>query len=93
MFIVAIILLMSPAINGGQFKSMRLAEGASADPLIRVVGPGAPLWPVGGKSWDVGALPLADAWEDEAAEPASFGITKLDSLTFFSFSSSFCVLS
>ena len=48
---VAIIPLMfSPGINGGECKS-RLAEGASADPSIQVVGPGAPLRSVGGKSW------------------------------------------
>ena len=64
-FIVAVIPLMfSPGITGGECKSIRSAEGASAFPLS-VVGPGAP---VGG---DVGALPLADAWEDGAEESAS----------------------
>ena len=42
----------------GECKSIRLAGGASVFPLT-VVGPGAP---VGGESWSVGALPLADGW-------------------------------
>ena len=64
-FIVAIIPLMfSPGINGAECKSIRFAGGASAFPFS-VVGPGAP---VGG---GIGALPLADAWEDGAEEPAS----------------------
>ena len=47
MFIVAIIpLIFSPGINGGEFKSIRLAGGASTFPLT-VDGPGAP---VGGES-------------------------------------------
>ena len=70
MFIVAIIPLMfSPGINGGECKSIRSAGGASVFPLT-VVRPGAP---VGGESWGVGALPLADAWEDG---PASVGATE-----------------
>ena len=73
MFIVAIIPLMfSPGINGGECKSIRSAGGASVFPLT-VVGPGAP---VGGESWGVGALPLADAWEDGIEEPASVGATE-----------------
>ena len=64
MFMVAIIpLIFSPGINGGEFKSIRLAGGASTFPL-GVDGPGAP---VGGESWGVGALPPADTWEDGAA--------------------------
>ena len=64
MFIVAIIpLIFSPGSNGGECKSIRSAGGASAFPLT-VVGPG------GGESWGVGALPLADAWEDGAEELA-----------------------
>ena len=71
MFIVAIIPLMfSPGINGGECKSIRLVGGASAFPLT-VVGPGAP---VGGEG--VGALPLVEAWEDGAEEPASVGATE-----------------
>ena len=43
MFMVAIILLIfSPGIKGGEFKSTRLAGGASAYPLT-VDGPGAPV--------------------------------------------------
>ena len=54
--------------------------GASADPLI--VGPGAPLRPVGGEDWE--ALPLADAWEDEdeAAEQGPVGGIKLDGISY-----------
>jgi hypothetical protein len=59
--------MFSPGINGGECKSIRSAGGASAFPLA-VVGPGAP---VGGESGGVGALLLADAWEDGAEEPAS----------------------
>ena len=58
MFIVAIIPLMfSPGIEGGECKSIRLAGGTSAFPLV-VDGPGAP---VGMESWGVGTLPPADA--------------------------------
>ena len=38
--------ILFPGIDGGEFKSMRLA-GVSGDPFI-VDGPGAPLRPVGG---------------------------------------------
>ena len=73
MFMVAIIpLIFSPGVNGGEFKSIRLAGGMSAYPLT-VDGPGAP---VGGESWGVGALPSADTWEDGAEEPASVGATE-----------------
>ena len=72
-FIMAIIPLMfSPDIDSGECKSIRLAGGASAFPLT-VVGPGAP---VGVESWSVGALLLADAWEDGVEEPASVGATE-----------------
>lgn len=59
--------MFSPGINGGECKSIRLAGGAYAFPFS-VVGPGAP---VGGEGGGVGALPLADVWEDGAEEPAS----------------------
>ena len=69
-FIVAIIpLILSPGINGAERKSIRLAGGASAFPFS-VVGPGAPVGGEGGGTC-IGALPLADAWEDGAEEPAS----------------------
>ena len=58
-------------INGGEFKSIRLAGGASTFPLA-LDGPGAP---VGGESWGVGALPPADTWEDGAG---SVGATESD---------------
>ena len=58
-------MIFSPDINGGEFKSIRLAGGASTYPLA-VIGPGVP---VGGESWGVGVLPRADTciWEDGAA--------------------------
>ena len=60
MFIVAIIPLMFS--QSTQIKSMRLAEGASAYPLV-ADSPRAPARPLGGKDWSVyvGALPPADA--------------------------------
>ena len=59
--------MLSPGINGGECKSIRSAGGASVFPFS-VVGPGAP---VGGEGGGVGALPLANAWEDGAEERAS----------------------
>ena len=64
--------MFSPGIYGAECKSIRSAGGASAFPFS-VVGPGAP---VGGEGGGVGALPLADAWEDGAEEPASVGATE-----------------
>ena len=59
--------MFSLGINGGECKSIRSAGGASVFPFS-VVGQGAP---VGGEGGGVGALPLANAWEDGAEEPAS----------------------
>ena len=58
-------------IDGGECKSIKFAGGASTF----LVGPGAP---VGGESGGVGALLLADAWEDGAEEPVSVGATDLE---------------
>ena len=90
---VAIIpLILSPGINGGESKSIRLSAGAAAFSLA-VDGPGAP---VGVESWGVGAaLPPADAWEDGTEEPASVGTTEfgVPPLSFVCFSSSVSGLS
>lgn len=73
MFIGAIIPLMfTPGIDGGECKSIRFSVGAAAFSFA-VDGPGAPV-EVG--SWSVGALLLADAWEDGVEEPASVGTTE-----------------
>ena len=73
MFKVAIIpSMVSPDIDGGEFKSMRLGEGVSTDPLT-VDGPGAP---VDVESWGAGVLLPVDAWEDKADQPALVGATE-----------------
>ena len=63
------LLIFSTGIYGGEFKLITLAGGVSAYPLT-VDGPGAPV------DGGVEALPLTDAWEDEAEEPASVEATK-----------------
>ena len=70
---VAIRLLISAGIGGGESRSMRLA-GVSVD-LLMVDGPGAPFRPVGGESAEVlspaEVPPWAEVWEDDTEEPVS----------------------
>ena len=49
--------MFSPGVDGGEFKSMRLAGEVSADPLT-VDGPGALFSTVGGERWGAEALSL-----------------------------------